>query len=82
MTMKWRLNELMAECTQQTGDRMTYTEVSNGSGVGRTILYRLAGQEVTRTDLENMSNLLTYFSDRLGRTVQTNELLEFVPDSE
>ena len=75
MPMRWRLNELLGLYESKTGERLTYKVIVEGTGLSKTTLSQIATNQATRADLETISVLLAYFSEKLGEELNTNDLL-------
>lgn len=75
----WKLNSLIGECKDGAGG-CTYREISHATGLATSILTTIAKNRVSRADINTIDALLKFFSAKLGRTLTTQDLLEFTPD--
>lgn len=79
--MRWRLKELQGEYQSLTGQRLTYEDITTATGLSPSTLSEISKGRQSRVDLSTLDRLLSLFSEKLGRPMQTGDLLEFVPES-
>lgn len=72
----WKLNALLGDC-KDVGRPVTYRDISTATGLSTSTLYMIASNRNTRTDLETIELLLNFFSDRLGKSLETGHLLYY-----
>ncbi len=77
--MKWRFSELQGRVQAQTGHRVTYEEISDATGLANQTIALLSTGKAKRLDLATIEKLLTFFAQRLGEDLTTNDLLEYRP---
>ena len=77
--MIWKLKRLQLE-TEEKGDRLTYADITERTGVAGTTLARIATGSARRIDTSTVERLLRLFSDELGRPLTVNDLLEWRPE--
>lgn len=80
--MRWRLRELMGQYQSQTGDKITYEEITEATGLSPNTLSKVGTNKAGRTDLETLERLLYFFSEKLGRELDTGDLLAYLPTTE
>lgn len=78
--MKWRLGELLGEYQSKTGKDLIYGEIHSETGIAPSTLSAIRLNKVTRADFETIERLINYFSAKLNRQLQINDLLIHVPD--
>ena len=78
--MRWRLRELMGQYQSETGERITYEEITGATGLSPNTLSKLSTNKAGRTDLETLEKLLGFFSKKLGRQLNTGDLLTWAPE--
>ena len=78
--MRWRLRELMGDYQAKTGERMTYDDITSATGLSPNTLSLLSTGKAQRADVETIEKLLTFFSQKLGRQLQTGDLLRWEPE--
>jgi putative transcriptional regulator len=74
--IRFRLREMIIDKEFKEGRRITLEEVSQGTGIQRTTLSRIAGQRGYNTTTDNMDKLCRYFG------CSVDKLMEYVPDEE
>jgi DNA-binding Xre family transcriptional regulator len=72
----------MGEYQSETGDRITYEEITEATGLSPNTLSKLSTNKAGRTDLDTIDRLLEFFSQKLGRELETNDLLMRIPTKE
>lgn len=78
--LKWRACELVAEYQVLSGNRLSYLEISERTGLSRTTITKVIGGHGVRVDLDTLDVLLNFFSPLLGRVVDPGELFQYVYD--
>lgn len=79
--MIWRLKDLMARYGEKTGKPLLPRHLALGTGLANSTTYQLVEGNPKRVSFDTAEALLTFLSKELG-PLDTNDLLEFVPDSE
>jgi DNA-binding Xre family transcriptional regulator len=79
--MKWKLTELSGKYQERTGERLTYEEITQATGLSPTILTGINRNRSKRVDFGTLEKLLTFFSEALGEPLTTNDLLEYKPNA-
>lgn len=79
--IKWRTQELMRAYEEKTGETLTMTKLAIGTGLSGSAIHRHMHYPPLRMDTRTVDALLTFFSRALG-PLNTNDLLEFVPESD
>lgn len=77
--MKWKLSELQGRVQAKTGDRVTYEQITDATGLATRSITLLSTGRAKRLDLSTMERLLDFFSERLGERLTTDDLLEYRP---
>lgn len=80
--MRWRLNTLIGQLRDVNPKAAEYREIHKATGIAVSTVALLAKGSSVRTDLEVVNSLLNYFSEKLGKDLTTQDLLEFAPDKE
>ena len=75
--MKWKFSELQGRVQAATGHRITYEEITEATGLANQTISSLSTGKAKRLDLRTVGTLLTFFSQRLGEPLTTNDLLEY-----
>lgn len=78
--MKWRLKELQGEYLSRNGATLTYEQITADTGLSSNTLSLIATNKAQRADLGTVETLLGYLGKRLGRSLTTSDLLEYVPE--
>lgn len=78
--MRWKLRELMGEYQQATGDRITYEEITAATNISPNTLSIIGTNKAKRADLATVESLLRFLSGKLGRKLDTGDLLTWVPE--
>lgn len=73
LLLRYRLRELMADYQYKTGERITFGELSQKTGIHRATLSRIANQKGYSTVTDNIDKLCDFF----GCTV--SDLMEHIP---
>ncbi len=71
-----RLRELMAIKSREEGQKVTYRQITQATGIFGSTLTRLANNEFDRIDRTIMDRLCAFFD------CQPGDLLIYVPDAE
>jgi putative transcriptional regulator len=74
--IRFRLREMIIDKEFTEGRRITFEEISQGTGIQRTTLSRIAGQRGYNTTTDNIDKLCRYFD------CSVDKLMEYVPDEE
>lgn len=77
--MKWKFAEMKRRAQKQTGERLTYEEITAATGLSSNTISGISTGRVTRVDFGTLEKLLSFFSTRLGEPLTTNDLLEYRP---
>lgn len=77
--VRWRLNSLLAELKDVAPDDAAYRAISAATGISTSTITAIARNEAKRVDFDTIDRLLTFFSDKLGRHLITQDLIEFLP---
>jgi len=75
--MKWQLRTLVGEYEDATGEKLSYSRMSEETGLSKTILNKIGRNETARADLNTLRILITYFSQLLDRKLDTNDILKY-----
>lgn len=59
--IRFRLRELMADKTFKDGQRVTFEEISQATGINRTSLSKMANTRGYNTTTDNLDRLCRYF---------------------
>lgn len=78
--MMWKLNALLGECKDK-GEAISYRDLSTTTGISTSTIYQIAQNQSTRADLKTIDAMLNFFSRKLGRELQTDDLLHHEPDA-
>jgi transcriptional regulator with XRE-family HTH domain len=78
----WQLRSLMDETTWRTGSRCTYDHIHTATGIGASTLSRIARGKSDRISYDVLDGLLDYFSEQLGRELETQDLLAYTRNKE
>jgi DNA-binding Xre family transcriptional regulator len=78
--MRWRLRELLGEYQQTTGERLTYEEITAATDISPNTLSIIGTNKAKRADLDTVGRLLSFLSSKLGRQLDTSDLLTWVPE--
>ena len=70
------VRRLMAKKAAEENRRLTLTEVSDATGIGRVTLTRIADHPNYNAEAENLDKLCAYFGCKI------EELVEYRPDTE
>jgi DNA-binding Xre family transcriptional regulator len=79
--MRWKLRELLGEYQQTTGDRITYEEITAATNISPNTLSIIGTNKARRADLDTVEKLLTFLSEKIGRQLDTGDLLAYRPDN-
>lgn len=72
---RYRLRELIAERTFQSGRPVPLTEIAEETGIARRVLTSIANERGYNTATDTLDKLCTYFGCRI------EQLMEHVPDA-
>lgn len=64
--LRFRLRELMADKTFIEGERVTFEEISQATGINRTTLSKMANVRGYNTTTDNLDRLCRFFSCSLS----------------
>lgn len=78
--MRWRLKSLQEEVLARSGERVTYEDITAATRISPNSLSLIATNKAKRLDTATLESLLDFFSRKLGRRLNTTDLLEYVPD--
>ncbi len=78
--MRWKLKSLQEEAQAATGERVTYEDIHAATGISPNSLSLIATNKAKRLDVSTMEEILRFFSGKVGRSLSTADLLEWVPD--
>ena len=78
--VRWRTQELIRAYEEKTGTTLTMSALALGSGLSGSSIHKHMHYPAMRMDTRSIDALLTFFSGVLG-PLNTNDLLEFVPES-
>lgn len=73
---RWKLNTLMGECRDK-GIHVTYRSIFAETGVSTRALVGMSKNKMQNANEKTIYHLLAYFSGKLDRAVQFDELLEW-----
>ena len=76
--MRWKLRELLGEYQQVTGERITYEEITSATSISPNTLSIIGTNKAKRADLDTVESLLRFLSGKLGRKLDTNDLLTWL----
>lgn len=79
--MRWKLRELLGEYQQATGERITYEEITAATSISPNTLSIIGTNKAKRADLDTVENLLRFLSSKLGRRLDTSDLLTWLPEA-
>lgn len=74
--IRYRLRELMAEAHFKSGQRMTFDEIANETGIHRTTLSKIANHRSYNTTTDNIDKLCRFFD------CQVSDLMEYVASAD
>lgn len=74
--LRFRLRELMADKTFEDGQRVTFEEISQATGINRTSLSKMANTRGYNTTSDNLDRLCRYFRCSVCDVVEYVELDE------
>lgn len=75
---RWQLRTLIGEYEDRhPGERLSYQRIKEETGLSITLLNRIGTNAATRADLTTIGTLVAYFSEKLGRKLNTNDLLKY-----
>ncbi|SHJ89920.1 putative transcriptional regulator [Malonomonas rubra DSM 5091] len=72
--IRYRLRELMSDYQFRTGNRLTFEEIANQTGIHRTTLSKIANQRNYNTTTDNIDKLCTFFKCQIA------DLMEHLED--
>jgi DNA-binding Xre family transcriptional regulator len=75
--LRWEISRLAGAYQVKTGESLTYRDISEATGLAESTLSRLGNGHTTRIDFETVETLLAYFSEKLDRQLNTNDLLSW-----
>jgi DNA-binding Xre family transcriptional regulator len=78
--MRWKLRELLGEYQQATGERLTYEEITAATEISPNTLSIIGTNKAKRADLDTVERLLSFLSGKLGRQLDTSDLLTWLPE--
>jgi len=79
--MKWKLKELQGRVQAKTGERVTYAEIMENTGLAVQSITNIRTGRAKQVGVSTLEKLLAFFSARLGEPLTTNDLLEYTPDA-
>jgi DNA-binding Xre family transcriptional regulator len=82
LMIKWRLFDLIGRVMVEKGERVSYRQIADATGLSKSTVALIATGKATRTDLQTIGVLLRFFSNRLGFQVTPNDLLMVVDGEE
>ncbi len=74
LVIKANIKVLIATREQDTGEKLTYERLSEGTGLSRHTIRRLAENQTARVDLTTLDKLCKFFNCDVG------DLLYYVPN--
>lgn len=79
--MKWHLKELIGRYeSQNPNDSLSYRRIESDTGIGKTVITKIATNKAARLDLATMNTLLNYFSQKLGEELTVDDMLRWEPE--
>lgn len=79
--MKWHLKELIGRYeSQNPNDSLSYRRIEAETGIGKTVITKIATNKAARLDLTTINTLLNYFSRKLGEELTVDDMLRWEPD--
>jgi DNA-binding Xre family transcriptional regulator len=79
--LKYKARMLRLELRQKEGRAVTVQEVAEATGLDRYRLSRIELGNIKEIKTEELQALCAYYSERLGRLVDTNEITGFDPNN-
>lgn len=79
--IRFKARFLRFELQQKDGQNVTIQEVAEKIGMDRYRLSRIELGNIKEIKPEELAALCAFYTERLGRTVSTNEILEFDPNN-
>ena len=79
--MRWKLSELIGEYQQAMGERITYEEITAATQISPNTLSIMGTNAAKRADLDTVERLLCFLSGKLGRRLDTSDLLTWVSEA-
>lgn len=73
--LRWRLRELLGEYQLKTGDRITYEEITEATGMSPNTLSLIGSNKTRRVDFATIEKLLVFLSGKLGRQLDVCDLI-------
>lgn len=79
--MQWHLKELIGRYeSKNPDDPLTYRRIEAETGIGKTVITKVATNKAARLDLKTVNTLLNYFSKKLKEDLTIDDLLKWEPD--
>lgn len=75
-----RVRQLRMDYAQRIGRPVTVEEVADRVGISRAQLSKIENGRTERIDFDTLAGLCSFYSEVLGRSVTTNDVLEFDPN--
>jgi DNA-binding Xre family transcriptional regulator len=75
-----RARQLRLDYAQKIGRPVTIEEVADRVGISRAQMSKIENARTERIDFETLAGLCAFYSEVLGRSVTTNDVLEFDPN--
>ena len=79
--VRWRTQDLIKAYEEKTGEILTMSKLALATGLSGSAIHKHMPYPPMRMDTRSVDAILTFFSRTLG-PLNTNDLLEFVPESE
>ena len=79
--MKWHLKELIGRYeSRNPNDSLSYRRIEAETGIGKTVITKIATNKAARLDLATVNTLLNYFSQKLGEELTVDDMLHWEPE--
>lgn len=79
--MRWHLKELIGRYeSQNPNDSLSYRRIEADTGIGKTVITKIATNKAARLDLATINTLLNYFSQKLGEELTVDDMLRWEPE--
>lgn len=79
--MQWHLKELIGRYeSRNPKDSLSYRRIETETGIGKTVITKIATNKAARLDLATLNTLLNYFSKKLNEELTIDDMLHWEPD--
>lgn len=76
----WQLDVLKQRYEDMSGEALTYRQIADGSGISKSTVWKILNNQSQVADFGVMSKLLAFFSDKLGKQLELEDILEYTPE--